>query len=326
MLKKLERDALAADLAAVQNILDARSSDDDPIGVYQYEMRKADLEEKLSHIETKHDPHASLAVFFGGGPVQGSRGINADFAGGALEDVQELIKRCLATREIGPLAERGRVPLRGNAQMLVTDVARGSFGFLLEEADGDIPLIDTVLKDVVDEVAELVSRIASADEPAFVQATESLDGRILLSLRQFFRRLDEGEATVRFVEDDRDFLLDRSAVSRARNRTEAIDIDERGQEFEGTLFLLPDSKRFELHTMVEGQHVTLSGPVSRDVLRQLAGEPELDAAPIDPRDIPRVKWKVMVKVRQIRERGRATRTAYTLVKLIEPQAQSTFNA
>ncbi|MEI6002728.1 hypothetical protein H3V53_38215 [Paraburkholderia bengalensis] len=322
MLKKLKLNAVAADLAAVRALLNSRSIEEDPIGVYQFEQRKEELERQLQEINETNEAHASLAIFFGGGPVQGSRGINADFAGGALEDVQELIKKCLATRELGALAERGRVPLRGNAQLLVTDVARGSFGFVLEEAGGEMPLIDTVLKDVVDEVAELISNIASSDEPDFQSATESLDGRILLSLRQFFRRLDESEATVRVVEKDRDFLLDRGAVNRARTRTEAIEIDERGEEFEGTLFLLPDSKRFELHTQWGGESTTLVGPVSRDVLRQLAGEPELGEAPIDPRDVPRTAWSVRIKVREIRERGRAPRTAYTLVKLLRPSRKA----
>ncbi|MBB5502091.1 hypothetical protein [Paraburkholderia sp. MM5384-R2] len=318
MLKKLKMDALAADLSSVNALLASRSSRDDPTGVYQFRMRKAELERQLEETRASYNPHASVAIFFGGEPVQGSRGINADFAGGALDDVQELIRKCLAARELGALSERGRVPLKGNAQLVVTDVARGSFGFVLEEAGDDGAMIDTVLKDVVDEVAELLGQISSASEAEFQSATEALDGRILLSLRKFFKRLDDSEATVRLVEDERDVLLDRIAVNRARARTEAIEIDESGQEFQGALFLLPDSKRFELHTSKDGDAATLSGPVSRDVLRQLAGEAELGQPPINPREISRTDWRVLVKVREIRERGRTARTAFTLVRLIAP--------
>ncbi|WP_157636882.1 hypothetical protein [Burkholderia ubonensis] len=317
MLKKLKRDALVADLNSVQGLLGARSLDEDPTGFLQYESRRQDIEDELVRLADVPDSHASLAVFFGGGPVHGSYGINADFAGGALEDVQELIKKCLATRELGQLPDRGRIPLRGNAQMLVTDVARGSFGFVLEEAGGETPLIDTVLKEVVDEVAELLGQIGSVDEHEFEKASEVLDSRILISLRQFFRRLDDGEATVRIVESDRDFLLDRASVSRARARTDAMEIEESGEEFEGDLFLLPDSRRFDMHTTIDGHAAAVSGSVTRDVMRQLEGQPELGALPIDPRDIPREPWRVILKVRKIRERGRAPRVAYSLARLIE---------
>ncbi|WP_412024892.1 hypothetical protein [Burkholderia cepacia] len=317
MLKKLKRDALVADLTSVQGLLGSRTLEDDPTGFLQYESRRQDIEDELARLADVPDTHASLAVFFGGGPVHGSYGIDADFAGGALEEVQELIKKCLATRELGQLRDRGRIPLRGNAQMLVTDVARGSFGFVLEEAGGETPLIDTVLKDVVDEVAELLGQIGSVDERDFEAASEALDSRVLVSLRKFFRRLDEGDATVRIVESDRDFLLDRASISRARSRTDAMEIEESGQQFEGDLFLLPDSRRFDMHTSIDGHAVAVSGPVSRDVMRQLEGQPELGTSPIDPRDIPRQPWRVLLKVRTIRERGRAPRTAYSLARLIE---------
>lgn len=244
MLKKLERDALAADLAAVQGLLSGRSYDEDPTGVFQLEARKDELEEALEHIELRPESHAAMAVFFGGAPVQGSRGIDADFAGGALGDIQEIVRKRLSNIEVGPLAPTGRLRLSNNSQLLVTDVARGSFGFILEESGQDAPIIDTVLKNVVEDVADLISKIAGIDHQGFADATDSLDGRILLSLKQFFRRLDEHGATIRFVEGDRDFLLDRAAVKRARERTEDIEIAERAVPFEGTLFLLPDSRRF----------------------------------------------------------------------------------
>ena len=321
MLKKLERDALAADLAAVQGLLSGRSYDEDPTGVFQLEARKDELEEALEHIELRPESHAAMAVFFGGAPVQGSRGIDADFAGGALGDIQEIVRKRLSNIEVGPLAPTGRLRLSNNSQLLVTDVARGSFGFILEESGQDAPIIDTVLKNVVEDVADLISKIAGIDHQGFADATDSLDGRILLSLKQFFRRLDEHGATIRFVEGDRDFLLDRAAVKRARERTEDIEIAERAVPFEGTLFLLPDSRRFELHTELAGEKAVLRGGVDPEVLRQLAGQAELGAAPIDAREIPRSIWRVLLRTREIRERGREPRVVYRLSRLVSQVRQ-----
>jgi hypothetical protein len=316
MLKKLQRDAIAADLAAVQGLLSGRSYADDPTGVFQLEARRGELRAELGDLELRPELHASMAIFFGGAPVQGSRGIDADFAGGALGDIQEIVRKRLSNIEVGPLAPTGRLRLSNNSQLLVTDVARGSFGFILEEAGRDAPIIETVLKEVVEDVAQLISKIAGADHEGFADAADSLDGRILLSLKQFFKRLDDHGATIRLVEGEKDFLLDRTAVNRARERTEAIEIDEQAISYEGTLFLLPDSRRFELHTEVGGEKAILHGGVDPEVLRQLAGQPDLGALPIDAREIPRSVWQVLLRTREIRERGRDPRTVYRLAKLV----------
>lgn len=51
MLKKLEVDALKADLAAVTSLLAARTEDDDPVGWLQLSSRKADIENELTQLE-----------------------------------------------------------------------------------------------------------------------------------------------------------------------------------------------------------------------------------------------------------------------------------
>ncbi|MCA8336088.1 hypothetical protein [Burkholderia multivorans] len=318
MLKKLERDALAADLAAVHGLLDGRSYEDDPTGVFQLEARKDELEAALGNLDQRPEMHAAMAVFFGGAPVQGSRGIDADFAGGALGDIQEIVRKRLSNMEVGPLASTGRLRLSNNSQLLVTDVARGSFGFILEEAGRDVPVIETVLKEVVEDVVDLIGKIAGSEQQGFSEATDSLDGRILLSLKQFFKRLDDNGATLRLVEGDREYLLDRTSVSRGRERTEAIEISEQAVSYDGTLFLLPESRRFELHTDAAEGKVVLRGGVDPEVLRQLAGQAELGTAPIDARDIPRSVWRVLLRTRIIRERGREPRTVYRLARLVSP--------
>jgi hypothetical protein len=58
MLKKLERDALAADLAAVESLLASRTAEDDPIGHFQYSGRKAELQRRLSQLDEHYDRHS----------------------------------------------------------------------------------------------------------------------------------------------------------------------------------------------------------------------------------------------------------------------------
>lgn len=318
MLKKLELDALKADLTSVELMLNSRTEEEDPIGHFQLSSRKVDLERKIATSQAQVGRHAELGVFFGGGPVQGSRGISADFAGKALEDLQAMISKKFSGREVGPLKQRGRLPFMDHSQMLVTGVMRGSFGFVLEESGETAEIVDTPLKAVVEEISDILSRVGAADEAVFDEAAAELDERILVTLKQFFQRLDESEATMRIVQGHRDFLLDRTSISLARSRTQAMEIEEHGDEYVGTLFLLPESRRFDFVTEVEGQRFVIKGAVGPTVLKQLAGQAALGEEPIDARQIPRSPWRVEIKTREIRERNRTSRKVYTLSRLKGP--------
>lgn len=318
MLKKLELDALKADLTSVESLLESRTQEDDPIGYLQFTARKTMLEQKISRVDGQMGMHAELGVFFGGGPVQGSRGISADFAGKALEDIQALISKRFSGREIGQLKQRGRLPFHDHSQMLVTDVMRGSFGFVLEEAGDTVEMVSTPLKDVVEEVSDILSRIGAADETVFDEAAAQLDERILVTLKQFFQRLDEQGATLRIVQGARDFMLDRSAISLARNRIKEMEIIESGREYSGVLFLLPESRRFDLISSVQGERVVLKGALGPEVLKQLAGQLEFGEPEIDIRQVAQGAWRVDVKTREIRERNRAPRFVYSLSRIKGP--------
>lgn len=315
MLKKLQLDVLKADLAAVEAMLESRSRAEDPIGFLQYRSRKNNIEREIAKIGAVIDNHAELGIFFGGGPVQGSRGINADFAGKALDDIQTLISKRFTGKEIGPLKKTGPVPLNDHSQMLVTDVVRGSFGFVLSEAGDTVEIVGTPLKDVVDEVSDILSRIGANDEEIFDEAAAQLDERILVTMKQFFQRLDEHGATLRVVQGARDFLLDRDAVALARSRVKELEISETVIERTGRLFMLPDSRRFDLYLDENGQKVVIKGPVGAPVLKQLSGQLELDEEPIDVTLISSKPWLVELKQREIKERNRQPRYVYTLNRL-----------
>lgn len=321
MLKKLEHDALAADLSAVNSFLTSHTEDEDPIGHYQFAAKKTTIESKLRELGDRFDGRAEIGLFFGGGPVQGSRGINADFAGRALDEIQTLISKRY-TEAAGALKQSGKLPFATRSKMLVTNVVRGSVGFVLEEASDTAEIVETPLKHIVDEVSDLLSRLGAADEAIFDEAAASLDQRVLVSLRDFFVLLDDQKATLRVVNGARDFLLDRSTVSLARARVQEIQIEEAGQELVGTLFVLPASKRFDFQTMMDGRSVTLSGALSPEAAAQLAGQGELINEPIDAREISRQPYKVEIQTRKIQELNRSPRKVYRLLRLLGPATDS----
>lgn len=310
MLKKLEVDVLRADLAAVTALLAGRTEDDDPVGWLQLSSRKADIENELNQIEATPETKATVGLFFGGRPVFGSRGITAGFAGKAIDRYQDLVAKRYAALESGPLGDRGRMPISSsNAKMLITEVARGSFGFVLEEAAETSSLFDTPIKKAVDDVSELIHRLSIADEEGFDAVVDTLDNRLLASLKDFFRTLDEAGATLKLVENQKEYVLQREDVERARARVDSMDeIGEQEQEFTGVVYLLPDSQRFELYE----NGTVRKGDVTMECLDELRGE----AATIPPDVIGRL-WRVRLKVREVRQRSGAAKVSYTLTQLIE---------
>lgn len=310
MLKKMEVDALKADLAAVTALLAARTEDDDPVGWLQLSSRKADIENELAQLEAAPETRAAVALFFGGRPVLGSRGIAANFAGKAIDRYQDLLAKRYVALESGPLGDRGPVPQHANAQMLMTEVARGSFGFVLEEASETTSLVDTPLKQVVDEISDLIYRLSAMDETGFEVVAETLDDRLLASLKEFFKLLDDGGATLKLVEGRKEYVLQREDVERARARADSMEIGEREQEETGVVYLLPDSRRFELHPTEAG--LVRRGTITADCLKELRGE----TATIPPEVIGR-PWRVRLKVREVRQRSGAAKVSHTLTRLIE---------
>lgn len=312
MLKKLELDTLKADLAAVTALLAARTEEDDPVGWLQLSSRQADIEGELRQLEAVPETKASIALFFGGRPVLGSQGIAANFVGKVIDRYQDLLAKRYASLESGPLGDRGRIPISSTkAQMMITEVVRGSFGFVLEESSAISPFFETSLKQVVEEISELIHQLSVIDEEDFESVIETLDSRLLISLKDFFKMLDDAGATLKLVEGQKEYVLQREDVERARMRVDMMEeIEEQEQELSGIVYLLPDSQQFELSPI--DSETVYRGRVTADCLEELRGE-----SLTIPADAIGRPWRVGLKIRKVRQRGGASKASYTLIKLIE---------
>ena len=310
MVRKLALDGMQADLAVVDTLLEGRSSTNDPIGYMQLSRRREKLAREIESANGASDLKASVALFFAGQPVVGSRGIKVDFAGRAIELFQQLVAKQFATEEIGEIGRRGPVPLRSNSDLLLTDIARGSVGFMLEEADHNDVIVETELKIVVDHVTETIFAATEPSSDGFEELLETIDHRNLATLSEFFCLLDDERATIRIVEGDRDVQLDSSSIRRGRDRTGNTQIDEReSDEFIGRLFLLPAHRRFEL-LQLQGKG-TIYGSVSSELARG-----QLDRVLADGGVVGQ-NWRVRIRIRSLFRPNREPKTTYTLLGLIE---------
>jgi hypothetical protein len=314
MLPQLERQYLSARLAGARQLLADSPQDDDPISHHQYSQLVKELELEIQTMPQKiANAPAGLALFFGGRPVMGSHGIDAQFGSKALEVFQKLVSQRFAADTLGPLSSKGRVPMKDQSQLIMTDVVRGSFGFVLqashETAQSDIGL---TLKNAVDKVADTLSRVSAQDESLFDNAAEEIDERQKGTLTDFFRLLENEGATMRIVEGERDFELKSDAVQRARTRVENMTISDRQHDARGYIVGWSDHRgSFDLQLHESGEVIT--GQVIAS---------ELERMTLEGVTALHQHVHARLKVREISVRQRAPKRAYTLLSLELQEAPS----
>jgi hypothetical protein len=306
MLKQLEIDALRADLVSVSRLVDGLSEAEDPVGRFQLLARKEMIEKQLQDVVDRPSPPA-LGLFFDGRPVIGSRGILAEFGSKVLEEVANVIATRFASRE-GPLRARGPIPQRRQAQMFVTDVVRGSFGFVLESSSFDDAGDNAAMKEVISEVVDLLYRASDQDADIFEEVIANLDDRTVASLLEFYRLLENNEATLRIVESEKDLKIDRDDVRRGRERVEAItSIESNTVKARGRLYVMPESMKFELVS----PGTIWRGAVTKEAIASLPSqEGNIGVGAL-------ATWcNVEIETRTIKRRGRDPRYNFTLLRVL----------
>jgi hypothetical protein len=313
MPKILEKQALVADLAAVKSLLDFKSQSDDPIGRMAYQERAQFLEDQIASLDVQPDKLASVALLFGGEPVHGSRSISADFATDALGKFQDLVSKLHADKiEAEGLPNMGKIPHKGLSTLQITDVAHGSFGFLLEERDTDqAAMFDTPLKETLDEAVALIASFYSENEDEYIGAIDAINTRIFSSLRDFFKVLFDARATVRVVEGSRDDQLDRPEIEKAYDRSQRTKVDETEMTLDGILIgIIPTKMEFEFQPDMQDEPIVgKTGPaISRSYLDKIHAQQQVVGS--------HCQAKILLKT-TVYAMGKTTKK-YTMLDLIIP--------
>ncbi len=274
MLPQLRQQHLQANLAQAQVFLQEAITEDDPIGQNQFAQLVTNLSEQLDAIaiQIEHAP-AAVALLFGGRPVVGSTGIQSEFSSKALAQFQKLVSQRYAADQSGPLQVKGPLPLKSDTHLLVTDIVRGSFGFVLQQAAVDelAGEQNNNLPEILDKVAGTLSGMAAQDDELFAQVASEIDDRQKLSISEFFKFLDVEGATLRIVEGDRDIELDVAAIARARNRVETLQISDRNEIKTGKVVgWLDASAKFEIQ--LDDTNQVIQGNINRIELNRVASD------------------------------------------------------
>lgn len=315
-MKRLELESLLADREAVRALLD-RVGSDDPVGKISFGARLASIESRLAALAQQEDHTGCVALLFAGAPVLGSRSISADFASTIIKTFQDLVTRRISAEEFGRLGSRGRVPERTASSLAIRELVRGSVGFVLEESAINAALADTPVKRAITEITELIGQAAAESDEFYERSVETVDPRLLISLRDFFRALDDSDAVVRIVENERDASLDKLAVHRARLRVDATEVeDTESDAVTGELLgLLPDARKFEMK-------LSGSGDVIRGTVVAALATRWLELIEQPNERMVGQTWKAKMRIREIRERNRPPRRLFTLLDLIERRSDA----
>lgn len=262
MPKKLTRDVLTSQRSALDALM-AALNPEDAIGRASLSYKKSSLDDEPAALDVEMETLASVVLAFEGGPVTGSRGVDAEFASDALRSYQDLVANQMMATETGGLGQRGPVPDKSATRLNITNIVHGSFGFQLEERNGDQPqFIDSALKNSIRAVDDLIVDFASFADANYTRAIEQIDRRVFVSLQKFYENLYSGSASIKIIESERSFSIDNNSVILARGRVRGVSVEDVQITIVGQLLgLTPVSKRFDLRPTVSD--TVLSGQVGQ---------------------------------------------------------------
>ncbi len=306
MTRRSDRDFLAADLVAVDNLL-SQLGDDDVVARFGLKSRREEITFEISTLdELPTITQAEVSLFFSGKPVNANKGISAEFSSRALASYQDSINKISAFQRFGSLGDRGAVAGKDKSALYLTNVVRGSFGFQLEEIEPQLSMQRSELKEAVDDSTKLILAFSSPDEEEYTVGIQQVEQRIVDSIFAFFSLLKDEEATVRLVTDGTDKWIDKTSIERAIDRIKSIKIDiNNDMPIKGSLTgVLPTTRRFDF------------SPAGGDVISGIISSGLVDSG----LEHLQTEWlfKVSIgyfQIRTVSRPGRDPKNYYTLLRI-----------
>jgi len=227
------------------------------------ESERERIVEKLSDFTPPARWPATAYLTFNGEPVDGRRGIDAAFAHHALGKYEIAVATAGASLA-GPLENTGRIPKRENYRLLITNVATGSFGFEIEEANPTHGPDPSPTERGIEHVHTLLKTSAASDDDDD-DTIAAAHPRVLSNVHGFLKIVADNQAICSVAFDgDRFRFQDIAQVRRSVRILNPANIRTEPGEFRGHfLGYLPESRRAEFVNYQTGER--LSGSVSRSM-------------------------------------------------------------
>jgi hypothetical protein len=262
-----EKESLQAELSGLEHLLSITPND--PLATPLLKARIEEKKSKIQQLEEKPPLMPETEIFFGQGPVIGSNGIEAKFAGEVLRRFQDMVTNHFSAKFFGGLRKIGRRRGEPQSKLFLTALPRGSFGLQLSQPHVTDFVIAGQLTQTMEEIADLVSAAAQGDQ-SFVDTISNFNSRVLVPLTEFLEVLNNAEADCRIVSGSRKASLKKDEVVQAYQRVIAAKKDEEIIGYQGVFGgVLIQSGKFEF--MPSGEKL-ISGWIAEEVTEEEAIE------------------------------------------------------
>ena len=215
-LREIER--LRAEVAGLRER--ATTMPDDLFAKPLMLSRLREQEIELAELEKNPQTKPEAELLFAGGPVFGSVGIDAKFAGKALDAYQDMVANHYVASRHGAVGNSGPRKGEDEARLCLSALPRGSFGLLLTQPQATDFVASAQLADVMDQITSLLESAASGDA-AFTDTVERFHPRVLKPLGRFLEVLENQNANVRMRSGTRQCDLKTEQVKAAKERVAA---------------------------------------------------------------------------------------------------------
>lgn len=218
---------------------------------YNLESRIQSLNAEIDELKAgpQEGQMAKAVMVFYGDPVLGSSGIRADFGGRIIEKYQHLINNVSPSTYKkhfkGKSKTKPSKASRDNS-LVIVDIARGSFGFILQESGSKPGLADSILSKTIEETNTFISTANAGSDVDLNAAISTFGPRGLSALKDFLGTLGSNKATFKISTPTSVVELNSVEISSVITRLGEVSVEQDIQVVPGFcagLFL--DSMRFE---------------------------------------------------------------------------------
>ena len=225
---------LLAERATLQRLIDQTGADEVIVRA-SFQHRLQDVDAELAGYGEHSSRLGDARLTFSGRSVEGNRGMSADFFGEGVGEFAKTVHYIGANQRQTPLPVTGAVPYNDEYRVLVTGVARGSFGIRVEGASNQMPLPGeaTFVEQAIEELKSILEASVGDDEQ-LADAIGEIDPRALGQVRAFLKTVADNGAVCALEFRGHEFRFrDAAQVRRSENRLSNDNIREDDSTVDG---------------------------------------------------------------------------------------------
>ena len=228
------------------------------------EYRKSQVEEELASLPDQPQESVLVRLTFGGRPIVDSQGVRADFGSAAVKEFANAIAT-IGVSQRRSLQMRGALPDHADYDLMITDIATGSFGFELQPVmRNSLDHGHSPIESAIAETKSILEASIGTDEELTNAITET-HPRALKALHSFLKKIADQEAVCAVEFRDTVFrFLDVGQVRQSERRLSQENIHEEERILEGRfLGALPMQRVFEF--LEDQTDKPISGRIDRSI-------------------------------------------------------------